>query len=370
MSSGLDPGARQWLSAHEVATASSRVQREMDQAASRARSSTSGAEASRAVRDAEKALSEAARMKAPEKDRRALVRDLQRKLDQIKRDAARADALSDAELDRERITRIGATQSGQLSAIRLGVVSSPTPIDMVLQARSIPLDIQELLRDALANPAIAAQIKDELPDAMRKVQEVSSHAPGITVQQIAGMTIGRASQRGTLWSKTVTTRGHATGFAYEVVAAARFIDGARTPGNGGNALRVVKGEDELIFGQKLPAGPDRKHVEADVMIVKPDGYKIGIDSKAYSRPFPPSTDLKAELAGIKEAIRQGEVHEFHFAVRDAISPSARALIEAADRELRAEMRDRTPSAQPTISDLQAESVDWSRPIICFHENLG
>jgi hypothetical protein len=182
--------------------------------------------------------------------------------------------------------------------------------------------------------------------------------------------VGRASPNGTLWSATVTSRGQASGFAYEVVAAARFIDRARTPGNGGNPLSVTKGEDELLFGAKLPAGPNRKHVEADVMVVKPSGFKIGVDSKAYTRPFPPSSDLKAELQGIKEAIRQGEVHEFHFAVRDRISPTAKELIETADRELRAEMRDRTPPAQPTISDLQAERVDWSKPVICWHENLG
>src|SRR6202000_1143017 len=170
----------------------------------------------------------------------------------------------------------------------------------------------------LANPAIAQKIKDELPDAMRRVQEVSSHAPGIAVREISGLEVGRASPNGTLWSATVTSRGQASGFAYEVVAAARFIDRARTPGNGGNPLSVTKGEDELLFGAKLPAGPNRKHVEADVMVVKPSAFKIGVDSKAYTRPFPPSSDLKAELQGIKEAIRQGEVHEFHFAVRDRI----------------------------------------------------
>jgi hypothetical protein len=353
MPSGPDPAVRQMLNVAEVAAVRSRVEREMDQAVSRARAATSTAEVANAVRDAEKALSDAARMKAPEKDRRALIRDLQRKLDQMKRDAARLDASAVAEHDR-------------LSATRLGVVPLQTPIDAVLEARSVPLDIQDLLRGALANPAIAAEVKDELPEAMRKVQAVSSHAPGIATQQIAGLTVGRASPKGTVWSTTVTTRGHATGFAYEVVMAARFIDDARTPGNGGNPVHVVKGEDDLVFGQKLPAGPNRKHVEADVMVVKPGGHKIGIDSKAYSRPFPPSSDFKAELEGVKQAIRQGEVHEFHFAVREAISPTAKGLIEAADRELRAEMRDRTPSLQPTISEIQAQDVDWSRPVICWH----
>ena len=357
-------------SIQQVTAVQQQTRAAMDQAERRAASATTPAAAIDAVKDARRALDAARRMRGPAKERAVLVRELERKFDRIKRDAARADASATAERDRQRAAHTSAAEYDRLSPMRLGVVSAQTPVDAVLQARAVPLDIQDLLRDALANPAIAAKVKDELPDAMRKVQEVSSHAPGIAVQQIAGVTVGRASQHGTLWSTTVTSRGHATGFAYEVVAAARFIDSARTPGNGGNPLQVTKGKDELIFGQKLPAGPNRKHDEADDMVVKPDAHMVGVDSKAYSRPFPPSSDLKAELEGVKEAIRQGEVHEFHFAVRDAISPTAKGLIEAADRELRAEMRDRAPATQPTISDLQAEGVDWSRPVICWHENLG
>jgi hypothetical protein len=107
MPSGPDPAVRQMLNVAEVAAVRSRVEREMDQAVSRARAATSTAEVANAVRDAEKALSDAARMKAPEKDRRALVRDLQRKLDQMKRDAARLDASAVAEHDRLSATRLG-----------------------------------------------------------------------------------------------------------------------------------------------------------------------------------------------------------------------------------------------------------------------
>jgi hypothetical protein len=355
---------------HQVAAILQQTRAAMDQAERRAASATTPAIAAGAVKDAQRALDAARRMRGPTRERAALVRELERKLNLIKREAERTDLSATTERDRQRAAYASAAEHNALSPMRLGVASAQTPIDAVLQTRAVPLDIPDLLRQALANPVIAQKIKDELPEAMRKVQEVSSHAPGIAVQQIAGLTIGRASPKATLWSTTVTSHGQASGFAYEVVAAARFIDRARTPGNGGNPLQVVKGEDELLFGPKLPAGPNRKHVEADVMVVKTDGYKIGIDSKAYSSPFGPSNGLKAELDGIKEAIRQGEVHEFHFAVRDRISPTAKELIEAADMELRAEIRDRTPPALPTISDLQAERVDWSKPVICWHENLG
>jgi len=356
-------------SPERVAAVQQQTRAAMDQAERRAAAATTPAAAAGAVKDARRALDEARRMRGPAKERAALVRELERKFNLVKGEAARADQSAAAERDRQRAAHASAAESGRLSPARLGVVSAPSPIDAVLQALAVPPDVQGLLRDALANPVIAQKIKDELPDAMRKVQEVSAHAPGIATEEIAGLTIGRASPLGTLWAKTVTSRGQASGFAYEVLAAARFIDQARTPGNGGNPLYITKGQDELLFGPKLPAGPDRRHVEADVLVVRPDGYKIGVDSKAYSRPFA-SPDLKAELAGIKEAIRQGEVHEFHFAVRDAISPTAKALIETADMELRMELRDRTPPAQPTISDYQAQRVDWSKPVICWHENLG
>jgi hypothetical protein len=272
--------------------------------------------------------------------------------------------------DAQRLTRIPETNPPILDA----TVRPRDAIDEVLAARAVPVDVDAMLTEAMANPQIDDKTRDELPGAMSKVQRVSSHAPGLATETIAGLVLGRSSapkSGGTLWASTVRSGGHANGYAYEIIAAARFIDKARTPGNGGRPVRIVAGQDELIFGQKLPAGPDRLTVEADTLIVKPGGYKVAIDAKAYSRRFGVSSDLRAELDGIKHAIRQGEVNEFHFASRGPLTEPAKALIEAADQELRAELTARVLVGSPTISELQsAILIDPTRPLICWHENLG
>jgi hypothetical protein len=248
----------------------------------------------------------------------------------------------------------------------------PSAVEQVLAARRAPADIEALLAPALANPKIPQSLRDELTPAMTKVQGVAAHAPGLALQHVAGLEIGRASAPGTggtLWVNTVGGSGQVHGFAYEVVAASRFIDEARTPGNGGNPLQIRGGESDLIFGQKLPAGPGRRTVEADVLIVQPGGHKVAVDSKSYARSLPVSA-LQEQLDGVKHALSEGEVHEFHFASRGPISNGAKAAIEAADKELRTELAAKALGDNPTISQLQASTLDLSQPLICWHENLG
>ena len=250
--------------------------------------------------------------------------------------------------------------------------SAKSTLDQVLAARAIELDINELLKTALSNDRIPVDLKAELPTAMAKVQAVSSHAPGISVEIIAGVEVGRSSRHGaTVWASTVKGGGQVHGYAYEIIAASRFIDSKRIPGNGGRPVQVIKGSDDLIFGQKLPAADGRKTVEADILIVKEGGHKIAIDAKNYSRPLAAPKDFREQLDGIKESIRQGEVHEFHFAVRGRISDTAKEAIQQADLELRDEMRNAGEKTNPTVSEMQAAlGVDLAQPVISWHEELG
>ena len=245
----------------------------------------------------------------------------------------------------------------------------PSLLDQVLAARAVPLDTLDLLETALGNDLIPPDLKAELPSAMAKVQAVSPHAPGISVEIIAGREFGRAS-RGTVWASTVSGGGQVHGFAYEVIAASRFIDEKKTPGGGGRPLRIVEGVDSLIFGQKLPAAPGRRSIEADILIVKAGGRKIALDVKNYAHAFSGPGSLASQLNGIKESIRQGEIHDFRFVVRGEITSGVKLAIEQADREIRAEMNKVLAEEEPTLSELQARSVDLSRPVITWHENLG
>jgi hypothetical protein len=331
------------------------------------RQATSVAAVQQALTDAANALDTARRRGASASELRILessFRSLQREADN-KITSINHDDADDA----QRASGMNASTQ-ELSH---GRPAAPTLIDHVLAARAVPIDTQSLLSAAMSNPRIPSEMRAELPGAMAKVQDVSSHAPGITTEYIADRKLGRSSapgSGGTVWTSTVKSGGHAHGFAYEIIATARFIDAPRTPGNGGKPVQIVKGRDELIFGQKLPAGPGRKTVEADTLIVRAGGHKIAIDSKAYSRPFGTSHALAEELEGIKHAIRQGEVHEFHFASRGGLTPGAKELIEQADRDLRQELAARQMLSGPTISDLQAMQIDLAQPLICWHEGLG
>lgn len=325
----------------------------------------SRSDAADAVRSAENALQKARRIPGVD---RSTLRALETAVEKIKREA------------RSKISQTVAAND-RLSRRILGLPAKSRPaqppardvIDKVLTARATPVDIPAMLSEARANERIDRRTREELPEAMAKVQRVSSHAPGLATQVVDGLTLGRSSPKGsggTVWVSTVRSHGHPDGYAYEILATARFIDQGRTPGNGGHPLRIVAGEDELIFGVKLPAAPGRRTVEADTLIVKPDGRHIGIDAKAYSRPFGGGEELRRQLDGVKQALREGEIHEFHFASRGPLTPTARRLIEEADRELRDELSARTLPANPTISDLQAQTLNPSRPLICYHENLG
>ena len=268
---------------------------------------------------------------------------------------------------------VGVTKPQHSSGPTVAVAPGEGPatvLDEVLASREAPRDFEAALAAAMANERIPIAMREELHEAMRAVQSVSGHAPGLDVETIAGVELGRSSgSRGQTWAQTIVTRGHAGGFAYEVIAASRFISAPRTPGNGTSAIAIVAGEDSVSFGQKLPAGPDRSTVEADVLIFKPDGYKIAIDSKAYSNPFGNSAELREQLAGIKACLREGEVNEFHLASRGRMTSGAKEQIERADAQVRAEILAARSSEPRTVSDLQAAQLDLSKPLICWHEEL-
>jgi hypothetical protein len=351
-----------------------------------------------ALDSAHRAL-DAARRAGRDSAARARVRDLEKQVEQLRRQASDKESEISSG-DDKRVAAVLDTLGRQSLGVLVRRVprpargktsdgsdqSAPTDdgqvqslVDDVLNTRAVPRnDIELLLRQTRDNNDIPEETRRQLAEAWTKVEGVSSHAPGTAVYEVAGRQLGHANARGagTLWLDTTRYHGRgAHGFAYEMIAASRFIDAPHPPGNGGDAVSIIAGRDQLIFGQKLPAGPNRKTVEADILIVRVGGHKTAIDVKDYARPFGNSRDLRAELEGVKHALRQGEVHEFHFAVSGRISDEAKKVIEAADAELRAELRqdplaDPTRNPTATISELQTIGLDPDKPMICWHEHLG
>lgn len=345
---------------------------------------TSSREAWQAVASAETLLRTAQRLRGIDRaQRRELIKAAEGQLE-----AARATAkgLADEEVEQQaRQDRLRHAAAEHLQAMRLGVLRleevqeerGTTLLDDVLEQRSAARsDIDELLAQTLASSALPDYLKEELPAAWRAVEAVSARAPGTASYTVGDMSLGRANPkgRGTLWIDTTRYRKNAHGFAYEMVAAARLIAAPHRAGNGFE-LSIVAGRDQLMFGQKLFAGPHRKHVEADVLIVGEDGHKVAVDTKNYAKTYGNSVELRKELDGFKHAIRGGEVHEFHLVVRGGMSDDAKRVIEEADRSLREDLRAAwaspdTPGA-PTIAQLQASmGLDLNKPLICWHENLG
>jgi len=90
MPAGPGPAGRAAPTQHQVAAAQRQIRGVMDQAERKAASATSASAATAAVKEAQRALDSARRMGGPARERTALVRDLERRLEQCKLDADRA----------------------------------------------------------------------------------------------------------------------------------------------------------------------------------------------------------------------------------------------------------------------------------------
>ena len=110
------------LTPQQVSATQQQTRRAMEQAEQRASAAATASAAARAVKDAQRALDEARRMRAPAGQRAALIRELEHRLEAVKRTADRVSPTDQAKEDRRR----GEFGADRLSRMSLGVPPSLT----------------------------------------------------------------------------------------------------------------------------------------------------------------------------------------------------------------------------------------------------
>ena len=128
---------------------------------------------------------------------------------------------------------------------------------------------------------------------------------------------------------------------YEVLCAAALIH-AKTSGelisSTGQRLEI-KPTDRLDLGQKSPSKnilstAKKNTIESDILIQRNDKV-IGFDSK-YTSGSTYESISQRQLDGIKSALKDGSLTEFHFVTNAIFSSSAKKAINKINRELIAE----------------------------------
>lgn len=180
------------------------------------------------------------------------------------------------------------------------------------------------------------------------------------------------------------TRGYA--FAYEINATASLINGRSKAGNASVILQISPG-DRLDMGIKLEAShsginrysvglykPRRGTVEADAFVVSPSGHSRGIDYK-FSKTGKGSSIEEDQLKGVFNAIRCGEVNEFHFVANGTFGNTAKDRIAYYNQELmKSELESRREYSKDEIEKIfsEEEKISYGNsigPKIFWHEHV-
>lgn len=232
---------------------------------------------------------------------------------------------------------------------RLDEINKLTPIDMravlhkaskdnlLLTVLSNPSDPKYgVLRNALAHATggKAAMTEKEyraLPQAFRLVVEKYPRAMG-------------------LFEATPKYRGKGSSALhqhYEVLSAAAIMKSPATS-RSGKELFINHNKDGLDFGAKFSReanvfndktnvienlfGVKSKTIEADALVVKPDGREIAIDAKYTSKNVYRNVPHE-QLKGIREGFNLGKFNEFYFVTNKEFSGEFVTAVNATNLEL-------------------------------------
>ncbi len=187
------------LTPQQVSATQQQTRRAMEQAEQQASTAVTASAAAKAVKDAQRALDAARRMRAPADQRAALIRELERRLEDVKRAANRVSSANDAEAGRRR----GTPETDRLSRMNLGVPPSrPTAPDVPgsSEARANPIDYGQL-------PGSNGGIDDhQLGPALEDAWAQAYHAATAGQRDVVAFTVGNFTW---VWDATVTRDGQA-----------------------------------------------------------------------------------------------------------------------------------------------------------------
>ena len=197
------------------------------------------------------------------------------------------------------------------------------------------------------NGRIPEEYKGQLHKDVAEVLKISPKAGGLvrelTLRGQRGAT-GSASKLG-------SNSNAAIGAAYELIGTAALSRKVfQSVNQGSPSLYIDKTSDIVTFGDKSylnrrsedgvhRRAPSRRTIECDVRIGRPDiinGYReIGIDfkhTKEMKQKYA-TEDLRSQVEGVVEALKGGQIDEYHFATNGTFGPSFREVVANANAEL-------------------------------------
>lgn len=195
------------------------------------------------------------------------------------------------------------------------------------------------------NGRIPDAYKPQLRHDVATVLRMCPHAGGL----VRELTL--RGQRGATGSssKLGSQSNAGVGAAYEIMGAAALTKGSKPSNPGAPALFIQPGVDIVTFGDKSHMNqrsrdgvnwqsPTRTTIECDLRIAHPMGFEgyreIGIDFKHVSEGARHSSaDLRNQVENVVEAIKEGQLHEYHFVTNREFGSGFKEVIAEANAEL-------------------------------------
>ena len=205
---------------------------------------------------------------------------------------------------------------------------------------------EQLIRVVIGNEAIGPDYKDQLCKDIAEVIRATPNALGL---------VEEATLRGQRNAVATTGKlGTGLGYAYEIMGTAELIRSGSTATNTRLKLHIDVGSDRVDHGIKLQASyldperklfQSRKEIEADILIYKPGGREVAVDFKhakggggfsdkgGKGNTRAGKSDLASQLAGVVNALKTGEIHEFHFATNGHFSTGFKEAVDQTNATL-------------------------------------
>jgi hypothetical protein len=197
------------------------------------------------------------------------------------------------------------------------------------------------------NGRIPDEYKAQLPTDVAAVLRACPQAGGLVTELTMRGQRGATGSSSKLGSKS----NAGVGAAYELMGTAALTTRLSQPVNvGAQPLYIQSGKDIVTFGDKTYLNrrsedgvkwqaPTRRTIECDVRLGRlliPDGIReIGVDFKHTKEMGQrnASADLKNQVENVVEAIKHGQIHEYHFVTNGSFGPGFREIINMANSEL-------------------------------------